>query len=388
MNLLLLLPAALGALLALAIPLLIHLARREQRTPTMFAALRWLHERPRPRRRIRFDEWPLLLSRLLLLAFIALWLAMPVLVGAPDRTGWTVVAAGVADDEVQRLVEAEEGEVRWLATGFPPVLSPMPVTTQPVSSLLRQLDAELPADAHLTVLVPERLSGLDADRLQLSRAVDWHVVDGGSPLVEAGERARFELVMRHDDEGATEARRILRAATLSLLDDETDADAFSSAPADTPLPDGIQRLAWFVRGPMPAEVRGWIESGGDALLASDVELEWPGGSSVVTWRDAVGEPLLETAPLGDGRVSRFTRPLQASAMPQVLEPAFPTRLQALFDDRPAPTLGFASAHAPAAGGDTWPQAWRDLQPWLALLIALTILVERWLATSRRREDRA
>src|SRR5690606_38671272 len=42
MNPLLLLPAGLTALTALALPLLIHLARRQQQRPTVFAALRWL----------------------------------------------------------------------------------------------------------------------------------------------------------------------------------------------------------------------------------------------------------------------------------------------------------------------------------------------------------
>ena len=45
-------------------------------------------------RRIRFDEWPLLLLRLLLLAMLALWLARPVLTGVPDTTPWMVVAPG------------------------------------------------------------------------------------------------------------------------------------------------------------------------------------------------------------------------------------------------------------------------------------------------------
>ena len=68
MNPVLLLPAGLAALAALALPLLVHLSRRQQQRPTVFAALRWLQARPRPRRRIRFDELLLLAVRLLLLA--------------------------------------------------------------------------------------------------------------------------------------------------------------------------------------------------------------------------------------------------------------------------------------------------------------------------------
>ena len=81
MSLGLLLPAALAALGALLMPLLIHLARRSQLVPTPFAALRWLRQAARPQRRVRLEEWPLLLLRLLLLALLALWLARPVLHG-------------------------------------------------------------------------------------------------------------------------------------------------------------------------------------------------------------------------------------------------------------------------------------------------------------------
>ena len=92
MNPALLLPAALAALAALIVPLLIHLARRSEQRPADFAALRWLRQKPKPRHRIRFDEWPLLWLRLLLLALLALWLARPVLFiarrGLHDENDW------------------------------------------------------------------------------------------------------------------------------------------------------------------------------------------------------------------------------------------------------------------------------------------------------------
>ena len=83
----LLLPAALAALGALLVPLLIHLARRSQRQPTVFAALRWLRSEVRPQRRIRLDELLLLALRLLLIALLALWLARPVLFGGQAASG-------------------------------------------------------------------------------------------------------------------------------------------------------------------------------------------------------------------------------------------------------------------------------------------------------------
>jgi len=92
----LLFPLGLAALAAWLLPLLIHLARRHPYTPLDFAALRWLRAHIRPRQRIRFDDWPLLLVRLLLLAALALLLARPALTGpAPVPAAWTVVAPGL-----------------------------------------------------------------------------------------------------------------------------------------------------------------------------------------------------------------------------------------------------------------------------------------------------
>ena len=58
----LLFPAALAALVALIVPLVIHIARRSEQQPTNFAALRWLRQKPRPRSRpqsvvLEENEW-------------------------------------------------------------------------------------------------------------------------------------------------------------------------------------------------------------------------------------------------------------------------------------------------------------------------------------------
>lgn len=387
MSLAWLLPAAFAALLALAIPLLIHLARREQQQPTVFAALRWLRERPKPRRRLRFDEWPLLLLRLLLLALLASWLARPVLTGAPDTTPWTVVAPGVPETEVAQLLDAGEGERRWLAEGFPPLSTPMPQGAQATASLLRQLDAEVPQGARLSVRVPERLAGLDGTPLLLSRQVDWQVSPGQSPLPDARPEASPRLVVRHAD-GRHDGVRVLRAATLALHPDMASDAVFEAAPAGTPWPDTAQRIAWLAPGAMPAELRAWIEAGGVALFSADVETDAFDDRGVTLWRDVDGSPLLDAAVLGAGRVLQLRKPLHPAAMPQVLEPGFPRQLAALFEVPVAPTRALASEVVPGQGVPAWPIPHRELQPWLALLVALLWLIERWLATSSRRKVRA
>ncbi|MCE4302280.1 BatA domain-containing protein, partial [Xanthomonas hortorum pv. vitians] len=115
MNLLLLFPAGLAALAALLLPLLIHLARRSEHRPTDFAALRWLRALPRPRHRVRFDEWPLLLVRLLLLAALALLLAEPALRDHQDTRPRVAVSPGVDVAAARALSHAANAQWVWLA---------------------------------------------------------------------------------------------------------------------------------------------------------------------------------------------------------------------------------------------------------------------------------
>ncbi|MEK0267367.1 BatA domain-containing protein [Stenotrophomonas rhizophila] len=179
----LLYPLGLLALAAWLVPLLIHLARRHQYAPLDFAALRWLQARIRPRQKIRFDAWPLLLVRLLLLAALALLLARPVLHGgAADTHAVTVVAPGLNGAALRG--QDAEGDWRWLAPGFPALADGAPAPHQPLASLLRELDQRLPAGAPLTVYVPDPMPGLDGERPRLSRAVNWRPV----PLAPASAR--------------------------------------------------------------------------------------------------------------------------------------------------------------------------------------------------------
>ena len=379
----LLLPAALAAFAALIAPLLIHLARRSEQRPTEFAALRWLRQKPKPRHRIRFDEWPLLWLRLLLLALLALWLARPVLFDSADETQWIAVLPGVDVAQVEASMGDAEARVRWLAPGFPKLEEKPPAGALPFASLLRQLDAELPDTVALTVVVPEQLQGADAQRPQLSRAVQWKVVPGAMPAPKSGVVVAPVLTVRHALERA-DAVRYLRAAALAWQSASAASSGFSSAPVGPPLPADSRPLVWLVPGPLPAEVIGWIERGGTALLDVDAAFEFPTGSTVY-WRDAAGAPLVEGAAFGEGRVLRLTRPFNPSAMPQLLERDFPRQLREILQaPGPAPSRVMARDYSPLIGGASYAQPPRDLQPWLALLIALLLLAERWLATQRSR----
>ena len=383
MSLALLLPPGLAALAALLLPLLLHLARRHEQTPTDFAALRWLRQKPKPRHRIRFDEWPLLLLRLLLLVLLALWLARPVLSGADDTRPWIVAIPGVDVATVRKQAIDANARLHWLAPDFPPLDAPSPAGVPAIGSLLRQLDAELPADTPLTVVIPATLQGADAERPQLSRAVTWTVVGGAMASASPAATAPPVLAVRHaadDDTGL----RYLRAAALAWQPATSTTSTLRVGTQDEALPATTTPLVWLVSGPVPAPAVQWIESGGTVLLASDSLLEGFAASST-PWRDHDGTALVESGTRGDGRVLRFIRPLRPDTMPALVEADFPEQLRALFDAPVAsPARVLANDYAPVTGGVRYPIAPRDLQPWLALLIALLVLVERWMATRRTR----
>ena len=387
MSFSLLLPAAMAALGALLLPLLIHLARRSQMRPTSFAALRWLRRETRPQRRLRFEEWPLLLLRLLLIALLALWLARPALHGEQARPDVVVAVPGVDVEAVHGLT-GEGVQTRWLAPGFPDLGQAPPGGSLQIASLLRQLDMELAADVRVTVAVPGRLEGLDAQRPMLSRPVEWRVLPGTMVARGIPERAPPVLAVRYGG-GDVPGLRYLRAAALAWHDGESAPDdAFSSAPVAQPVDPEASHLVWLAPGPLPEAVVEWVEAGGVVLLGEEAEAAFP-GTPVAWWRDSAGGSVVEGMHLGSGRMLRFTRPLTPARMPMLLEPDFPQRLREVLEGPvPAPASAPAIGHAPGVGVSAYPQSPRDLRPWLALLIALLFLAERWLATSPRRAEPA
>ena len=392
----LLFPLGLAALASLLLPLLIHLARRTEQRPTDFAALRWLRQKPRPRHRPRFDELPLLIVRLLLLAALALVLALPMLTG--EHAADTVIAvapgADVPDTPAARRI--------WLAPGFPPIDTAPPAGPTPIGSLIRQLDAELPTAARLTLVVPRILDGADAERPMLSRVVTWRIAGPGRAPSPA--KAATPPTVRYDPAAA--GARYVVAAVRAL--GGTDI-AGLTAPLPTnasvqrttmgrgaqalPAPASSARdmsetmgdsppLIWLASGSLPEAVIDHVTAGHVILVGRDTIT--PAATTTTVWRDSVGATLVEAQPLGRGRILRFTRPLTSVAMPQLLEPDFPRRLAALFAAPPDPARVLASAYAPQTGGPAPTPPVRPLWPWLAVAVAALFLVERWLATRTTR----
>ena len=379
MTLAMLVPGALGALLAVLVPLAIHIARRTETQVVDFAALRWLAPNPKPVRRPRLEERLLLAARILLVIAIVLSLAEPVLRPQGDRRPVVAVSPDVNPSSVP-----DRGERRvWLAPGFPSLEHPAPKVGN-VPSLIRQLDVETPGQTPIAIVVPPQLSG-DGERLYLSRQVDWRV---GRSVERPGSNpasAPPRLTVRYAP-GSEAAVGYFRAAAAAMAPPGA-APLFEAAPADAALSPGSRYLVWLSPAPMPAATLDWIEAGGVALLAQDAPSPVEGVQPVV-WRDAEGAPLAVGGRFGKGRVLRLTRPAEPNALPALVEPSFPETLWTVLAPPPTPDRVAAADYAPSvratpAGGTYSPHPIR-LRPWLAVLAALVFVAERWLATRRSR----
>ena len=377
MTPLLLVPLGLTALAALIVPLLIHVARRTEDVPLDFAAMRWLNALPRPRRRLRFDELLLLALRLLLVALLALLLARPAVLGWEDESARILAAPGI-DPVAARSAAGAEADIRWIAPGFPGIETAIPAPSEPVSSLIRQFDAELPEGAALTILVPPVLGGVDAEPLRLTRKVTWRIIGSDAQSGNATAPVIPALSVRHS-QGQDSAVRYFRAA----------AGAWSENPrfeatAEAALPPRDHVLVWLVPGPVPQAVSDWIGKGGTALLVDSAQIAMPAASEAL-WRDETGRTLVEGGALGAGRLLRFTRPLEPAAMPELISPGFAAALRDLVSaPAPPPARVSAAAFVPKNGIAPYDLPPRDLTPWLAVIIALVFAAERLLATRQRR----
>jgi hypothetical protein len=384
MSLTLLSAGALAALAALAIPLLIHLLRRSAQRPVDFAALRWISARQRPQRRLVLDEKLLLGLRLLVLAMLALFLAQPVWREAPSARAWVAVVPGVELASARALALPEQAEWRWLAPGFPPVatIPPGPVH---VSSLLRELDARLPASASLAVVTPAMLEGVDGERPGLGRSIDWRVAAGAVPAARAVPAAP-RLAIRHAA-GSGDAIRYLDAAVRAWNPRQEMPPPDIAATLALPGA-GADVLFWMHPGTVPGAVLVWA-AGRTLVIEPGADVEGAPERAVVIWRNADAAPLATAEPLGNGRLVRLQRPLQPAQLPEMLQPDFPALLRALLQPPAAPAVAPAEFHAPLraawnADGEGLDAAVCSLQPWLALLIASLLLLERWLATRVQR----
>ena len=393
MSAALLFPMGLAALAALLVPLALHLIRRAEYRTTPFAALRWIAAQLRQQRRLRLRDIPLLLLRLLLLALIAVLLAQPVLRGDTAAAAhWVLVAPGVDIGAARsRLAssdrDAASADWRWLAPGFPSVSNTATPATSDSASLLREIDAEVPASSQLSVVVPAVVDGLDGERPKLSRDVEWIVVDGAMPVMpNRNDAALRRLTVRYDAVGGSNAgfiealEKAWRVGWPKLSIDR--------ASIDVALPDNTHWLLWL-SPQRPASLQRWVESGGIAI-ATPADGDAKATDDEPVWRDASQNVIATSRRIGKGRLIKLSGALTAADLPSLLDADFPQRLHDLFaGPAPAPTRAVAAALRPshtqnAVSTTTSLLATRTpLDAWFALAIAILFVVERIWASRRR-----
>ncbi|MEO8002809.1 MAG: BatA domain-containing protein [Arenimonas sp.] len=386
MNLALLLPSALLALSALLLPLLVHLNRRSEQRPTDFAALRWISAQLRPRRKLVFQEILLLLLRLLLLIAIAFFLAKPVSMQTASPQHWVMLVPGANIDAAKNLPADKSAKWHWLSPGFPDYEDKPLTTNLNVGSLLRELDAQLPANTSLTLIVPEQISGLDGERIQLSRQVEWNIVPGSMPTTQVAKyRQPIRLAIRYD-EAHSDATLYFRAAHSVWQADRkaSEKDSLDAANISLAFKPDRNALVWLATGELPLEIRDWVNRGGTIIVSKETLVpEMKSGTSV--WRNEQGKVLIIATPFGQGRILQWKQVLKPDAMPELLDVTFPSHLQALLQTAPAAaTRALATSQIPLTGARAFPEAPASLQIWLALLTALLFMLERWLANAPRR----
>jgi hypothetical protein len=364
MNLMLLWPAGLAALVALAVPLLLHLRRAEDTQRVDFAALRWLTPRRRPRQRLRLREWLLLALRLLLVAVVALLFAQPARIDAGDAGPRLLVADGIDFARARAVVPAL------------PADAPATRLRGPLASALREADARAPAGALLHVVVPPLVDGLDGARPQLSHAVAWHVLADARVRAAVPVPSVESVVLRGDAPDAT--RRVLRAlaAAWQLRYREIGADA-------APPRGAIVASAT----PEDAALAQWLRAGG-------ILLSWPVAASAGTPTDEDPNDADDAAPaplpvqverVGRGRHLRFARALAVESMPALAAPSAARQLRELLDEASAaPSQAPESALRPVRGGPHFAPIPQPLAPWLAWAATLLFVLERLLATRAAR----
>jgi hypothetical protein len=391
MSLSLLLPAALFALAALAIPLLLHLQRRRvEPQRIVFAAMRWISAPLRPRRRLQLREPWLLLVRCLLFVAMVLALAQPLLRGVAADTPWEVVLPGV--DRAAVDWRHATGERRWLAPGFPAFdASAAAAPGDATASLIRELDVLLPESTPLTLHVPAQIGGLDGERLALGRRVDWIVTPALPAVAAPVVNPAPPLIVLAGAAADHPARRYLQAAHRAWhgpvqapagADNagEQAAAALSELAAGT-APDGtVDAVLWLSTEPLPPPLRDWLAAGGRVLaIGADTDDD----SGVVLWRGARGATL-RGARIGRGELRRLDCALAPDCLPEVLDAAFPDRLRGwLVPDPPAPDRADALHVQPTVVARSVADPAQPLLPWLALLAGALFLLERWLANGRR-----
>ena len=177
--------------------------------------------------------------------------------------------------------------------------------------------------------------------------------------------------------------KYLHASVHALETEGTTRIKLDAQPQDVPIGDDARALVWL-GSDAPASVRSWIEAGGTAIVDHQ-----PREDGVPVWRNDEGDVVARAQTLGRGRLVTLAGAFAPQTLPALLDADSPQRLLDLVRGAPpAPTRAPADAMRPtlastAIASSLPSAATKPLDPWLALLIATLVLIERIVATRPR-----
>jgi len=377
-------PLWLIGLLALAIPIALHL-RGDRRGPAVkVGSLRWLEAQPASRMAsTRLTRVWLLLLRCAVIAAVVLALAAPSVTRRMSTSGaWVLVVPEVARqaplDSLRNL-----GDVRALSGGLPGIDAvPPPMAPTDVWSLLREADAVAPVGTRFVVVAPTASRFYRGVRPRLAREIDWVTADPPQLAPQAAPR-RGAVILVAAANRSEDARYLAAAfkAVGAVHGDSVRVELGTSAANAAALASG-DWLAWLGDSPPPSEVGSRVREGLRLITDADT-LPLDLGDRVV-WRAADGAPLLVARDTGRGTHFRLRSRFHPSSWPLVLEPEFASLVDSLWSPGTPHDLPLSlqertpSAHG-ASVASTLPdeRASRPLLP-LLLLAIVCFLAERAL----------
>jgi len=394
-------PLWLAGLVALGLPLLLHLWSRRPARVLHVGTTRHLTGLPPVRRLVpRLTEPWLLLLRLAVFTALVLALAEPLFRRAPVAGGAPIVLvapAALADSLTLRSGPAGESlrqageEARLLADGFPPLGAGSEADTVPPWDRVAEADRRLPAGRPFVVIAAARPEGLGARRPVLGRAVTW-IDPGPSPpswAIAAAWLRQDSLVLRllHAAGSAEETRlrTVPGAAGIHPLGDGPAVEVRRQAAADP----AVRLLGAGVDGgwvtfaevaPLTVAVAGFDSAGTARLRAAATVLGEASGRPVELTTRERAELMLaaDSAAAGRGwmRVPASWIPL--ATLPDSLLGAWPpaAAVRPAADLRRVTPAQAMPDTATALAAATRAASLRGPLLWLALLL---LLLERVVA---------
>ncbi len=348
---LLLAPAGLLGLLAIVVPVAIHLISRGRGRRVLIGNIELVRAARQTRATtLKLTEWLLLLLRVLIILVATLLLARLALQGLGTvDAGVSYVTPGwlrVATETERNLVLSLDPPARVLVTGFPEAGTYEPAAEDPdydAWPLLAERLSTLRHTGAVTVYAEGSIAAFGDERPALPGEIIWNL----NGAVEAPAAFESSGVVVYDPDKTDEVRQVERA--LEALRRHR-----------------VPRLEW-------------TSCVVDDSMCLDASPDW------VVWLSSARPSGLEDARLHRPPGPESTLTLSDPRYPEVL-------LDAILDDnqrRAAWGQIPASNNVLSTGAVTAtsvPLPYRSLYPWLGLLLVLLWAVERLLSEQRRPED--